>query len=139
MNKFNHLFLLWLPVLAWMALIFYLSSIPNLKTSPDPQIDRILRKVAHFLFYSIGFFTLFRAINFRQPKPNYWLPFVLAVLYSISDEYHQTFVPTRHGAPTDVLIDSGGAFFGSLLTGIFLVKLNKNLKLQTLLQRYKII
>jgi VanZ family protein len=33
----------------------------------------------------------------------------IAVLYAISDEYHQTFVTGRHGSWVDVAIDSMGA------------------------------
>ncbi len=32
----------------------------------------------------------------------------IAVLYAVSDEYHQTFVAGRHGSPIDVLIDGAG-------------------------------
>jgi VanZ family protein len=34
---------------------------------------------------------------------------VLAVLYAISDEVHQSFVPTREGTLRDVIIDAIGA------------------------------
>lgn len=50
-----------------------------------------------------------------------WLALVLAVLYAISDEFHQTFVPGRNGTPVDVTIDSLGASLG-LLFRIWLTK-----------------
>jgi VanZ family protein len=40
---------------------------------------------------------------------------VLAVLYAVSDEVHQTFVAGRHGSPRDVLIDAVGAALGLLV------------------------
>lgn len=50
-----------------------------------------------------------------------WLALLLAVLYAISDEFHQTFVPGRNGTPVDVAIDSLGASLG-LLFRIWLTK-----------------
>ena len=35
---------------------------------------------------------------------------IIGVLYAISDEYHQTFVPLRDGRVRDVVIDSIGIF-----------------------------
>lgn len=37
---------------------------------------------------------------------------VFCILYAISDEVHQVFVPGRGAQVTDVLIDSFGAFIG---------------------------
>ena len=44
---------------------------------------------------------------------------VAAVLYASSDEYHQTFVPTRGGKWTDVVIDTGGVSLAILLSWTF--------------------
>ncbi|WP_243096886.1 VanZ family protein [Thermohalobacter berrensis] len=38
--------------------------------------------------------------------------FVFCILYAISDEVHQLFVPGRDAQITDVMIDSAGAFIG---------------------------
>ena len=43
------------------------------------------------------------------------MSFVFCVLYAISDEVHQYFVPGRAMMATDVLIDSIGAILGCLL------------------------
>jgi VanZ family protein len=40
------------------------------------------------------------------------LSLIICILYSISDEIHQTFVPGRGGNIIDVLIDSTGSFIG---------------------------
>jgi VanZ family protein len=42
---------LWLPVVIWAGFIFYLSSVPNLKT--NLKYDFILRKTAHIAEYFI--------------------------------------------------------------------------------------
>ena len=40
---------------------------------------------------------------------------IITVLYGISDEIHQIFVPGRHFAILDILTDSAGILFASLL------------------------
>ena len=43
------------------------------------------------------------------------LPFIIGVLYAVSDEIHQLFVPGRAGQLRDVLIDSAGILIGMCL------------------------
>lgn len=101
---------LWSPVFLWAGLIFYLSSIPSLNTGWGVW-DFILRKIAHISEYFILTLFLFRAFK-GTFKLSYKLLIVwssvLSFLYVLSDEYHQTFVPTRSGNLEDVLIDTLG-------------------------------
>jgi VanZ family protein len=103
----------WLAVAGWMALIFYLSSQPQLPSAPDPWADLIFKKGAHFTAYAV------LAVLFRRALPEgrwIWaLAWALAVLYAASDEWHQSFVPGRHPQLTDVLIDACGAATGLLI------------------------
>jgi VanZ family protein len=128
MSKFKSILILWLPVLFWLWLIFFLSSIPNLKASQNPVLDEILRKTAHFLEYLILYVLFFRALNWQKPKKNFWLPFVLTFVYSFSDEFHQFFVPTRSARFYDVLIDGSGTFIGGLIVWKLLPKVRNKLK-----------
>lgn len=91
------------PPLALMGLIFFLSAQPDL-TSGLGLIDLIGRKVIHATQFGLLWWLWLRALGFRRP----WLAAGIAILYAISDEYHQTFVPGRHGTPLDVLIDAAG-------------------------------
>ena len=56
-------------------------------------------------------------------KKAYAIAFVLSVIYAVTDEIHQIFVPGREGKISDVVIDSSGSFFGIglfvLLRGFF--------------------
>ena len=64
---------------------------------------------------------LYRAVfgSFRLPlKKVTRVVFTIAFLYAVSDEIHQSFVPTRHGTVTDVAIDT----FGILLVIYFFHK-----------------
>jgi hypothetical protein len=96
----------WLPVVAWAAVIFAVSSIPSLGTGLGVW-DLVLRKLAHATEYAVLGFLLARVV---APVP----AFALGVLYAITDEVHQTFVSGRHGAPRDVLIDAFGVGIGLL-------------------------
>jgi VanZ family protein len=81
-------------------------------------------KYFFFLFCSFVLYLLmFRALHEgSQPRPRrggYWLAMILTVLYGISDELHQSFVPTRDSSVIDVLSDSVGALLGILALVVF--------------------
>ena len=99
---------LWAPVVGWAALIFALSSIPDLGTGLGTW-DLVLRKVAHAGEYAILGALLLRATR-RLP-----LSLAVGVLYAVSDELHQRTVEGRVGSPLDVLIDAVGVGAGLVL------------------------
>jgi VanZ family protein len=99
---------LWLPVVAWAALIFAFSSVPDLGTGLGGW-DLVLRKIAHAAEYAVLGALLARAL--RRPA----LAAALGVLYAVSDEVHQAFVPGRMGSPVDVAIDAVGVIAGVIL------------------------
>ena len=96
---------LWLPVVAWAAVIFAVSSIPHLGTGLGTW-DLVLRKLAHATEYGILGALLLRALGRPVPAA------LLAVAYAASDELHQHFVSGRHAAPLDVAIDAAGVLVG---------------------------
>jgi VanZ family protein len=98
---------LWLPVVAWAALIFMLSSIPDLGTGLGTW-DLVLRKIAHAAEFAVLGALLLRALGNMLPALG------LGVAYAVSDEIHQSFVEGRRGAPLDVLIDAVGVGLGVL-------------------------
>lgn len=115
MEKVKKIFNLWFPVFCWMGVLFCLSSIPNLRVAESNFWDEILRSGAHFIFYGIGYFLFFRAINFGRQAKNFWLPLVLTFAYALFDEIHQTFVPTRSFQLQDLAVDFAGAAIGGLI------------------------
>jgi VanZ family protein len=98
----------WVPVVAWAALIFTISSIPSLSTGLGLW-DTILRKGAHTTEYAILGFLLIRAIRRELPA------FLIGAAYAATDEFHQHFVRGRHGSPVDVAIDALGLALGILV------------------------
>ncbi|MFH1367332.1 MAG: VanZ family protein [Patescibacteria group bacterium] len=107
----------YLPLFLWAGLIFYFSSLPNLKSGFEETWDFIFRKAAHILEYAILSILMLR-VGLRREKTErrskvYFLALVFAILYALSDEYHQSFVAGREMALRDVLIDSLGIVGGS--------------------------
>lgn len=104
----------WVSVILWMGIIFALSSIPDLRSGLQPLWDLVLRKVAHTLEYAILGWLIFRAFEksgidrFRAAV----FSVLLSVFYAGTDEFHQMFVPGRHGSPLDALIDGVGIIVG---------------------------
>jgi VanZ family protein len=108
-----------IPALGWMALIFYLSSIPNLELGGElSAYDLVLRKLAHMFEYSVLYCLYFWGLrpNFSL-KQTLSISFILSLAYAVSDEVHQMFVVTREGKPLDVLIDLVG-----IVSAYFLIK-----------------
>jgi VanZ family protein len=103
---------LWLPVVAWAAVIFAFSSIPSLSSGLGTW-DTVLRKGAHVTEYAILGALLMRALRRAGPA------FVAAVAYAASDELHQHFVRGRHASPIDVAIDGVGITIGLLFWARF--------------------
>jgi VanZ family protein len=97
----------WLPVVAWAAAIFALSSIPALDSGLGAW-DVLLRKAAHLTEYAVLGALLVRALR-ELPA------FVAGVAYAITDELHQTVVAGRAGALLDVAVDATGVLLGILL------------------------
>lgn len=94
----------WLPVFLWAALIFFLSSIAQVKASEFLVLDFIFKKTAHLTEYAILYLLIFRAT-----KKNLIFSLILTLAYALSDEIHQSFVPGRTAAWYDFGLDLSGA------------------------------
>ena len=98
----------WLPAALIMAVIFGFSSTPSTKLPNFGLLDLVVKKGGHMLGY--GLLALAYWYGLRFEKRRGWLALLFAVLYAISDEFHQSFVPGRHPGWVDVLVfDGGGA------------------------------
>jgi VanZ family protein len=107
----RHPFLhLWLPLLAWMGLIFYLSAQPDLPHPNTGWADLLVSNGAHATVFGVLAVLWARALG-ERPRA---LPIALALtlLYALSDEFHQAFVPGRHPDPWDLIFDGLGAAVG---------------------------
>jgi VanZ family protein len=102
----------WGPAVALMLGIFLASSVPNLDTVATGVSDKSL----HFVAYGALGVLLLRALAGARwagvtpaAAAGAW---VLAVLWGVTDELHQAFVPGRTAALDDWLADAGGAIAG---------------------------
>ena len=104
----------WLPLLLWMAIIFYMSGRTRDEVPSFGAWDLLVKKGAHFLAYGLCALLAWGAVQgWKRPLRHHSMrpllfAAIITILYAASDEIHQTFVPTRHGQPLDVLIDTLG-------------------------------
>jgi VanZ family protein len=140
----------WGLVLGWMALIFILSAQPGVQSAalsggitefikgtvevlaPGADINiellsHFVRKNAHFFAYLLLGVLALNAL--RRSGRKGWksaaAAFAICVLYSISDEFHQLYVPGRSGQISDVILDSFGALTG---IGVYLLAAKQKIK-----------
>jgi VanZ family protein len=86
-----------------MAVIFWFSHQPSNSIADFGAWDLLIKKLAHLLAYAVLALLAYVATG------RYSVAWGIAVLYAMSDEFHQTFIPGRNGTAVDVLIDSLGA------------------------------
>ena len=108
----------WLPVAAYMALIFYFSSLPH----PDEELPKFLfetlgDKLLHVIEYAVLGVLCYRAFR-RAAGPfaaAYAVVFaiVTASVYGATDEVHQAFVPFRTATWLDWVADTAGGVVGA--------------------------
>jgi len=125
-NKIN-IFL----VIIWMLIIFLFSSFNATESSDQSGVivkfianlfninniellSLIIRKLAHFTEYLILGLLV---INMMKDYHYSYLiiSIIICIIYAISDEMHQLFVPGRSCQLTDILIDSLGSIMGIYL------------------------
>ena len=108
--KRQPLLYLWLPVVAWMGLIFYLSAQPDLPTPDAGWLQLVISSAAHIFLFGVLAMLWARALG--QQRFAWLFALTLALLYALSDEFHQAFVPGRHPDPWDLACDALGAALG---------------------------
>ena len=94
-----------------MLVIFVLSAQSNFDfISPHWQSDP-LSMSAHFTEYALLAVLFWQAFRHTPSTARHALvwAFVCTVLYAVSDEFHQSFVPGRFPDVRDVLVDAAGA------------------------------
>ena len=134
----------WALVILWMALIFLFSHQPATESAEmssgitriisniikaiasnidlnQESLHHIIRKCAHFTIYLILGLLVHNALigNNISTLKRILLAFLICVLYAVSDEIHQIFIPGRSGQISDVLLDSSGGLLGILILHIF--------------------
>jgi VanZ family protein len=113
-------FLRFLPSLLVMLAIFFFSARPSIDL-PQTIWELIFYKAGHVIGYALLAWAYWRAAGFKDNRR--WTVWVLAILYAVTDEYHQSFVPGRHPSAFDVLFyDNLGALVSLWLTSRFMTR-----------------
>ncbi len=137
MRLFSSAAFRWLLPVVWMVLIF-IGSTDRLSAAhtshfiepflrwlfhgslSDQQIDEIhflIRKTAHLCEYAVLCILFWWALASPGTAVRPWwhrslFAVALAACFAASDEFHQSFVPSRGASVEDVLIDTVGATLG---------------------------
>ena len=104
----------WGPALVWAAVIFTFSSFSKLPAPPGGLTD----KHAHLAVYGVLGALLVWGLTDRAPARTTWkvvaTVVVVALLYGLSDEFHQSFVPGREVSGLDLAADVAGAAIAAI-------------------------
>ncbi|HEX8888062.1 MAG TPA: VanZ family protein [Pyrinomonadaceae bacterium] len=126
------------PLLLWLAFIFFASTgefsadntsriIRPLLLWLFPRISEerlsfahfLIRKAAHFTEYAVLAFFAARAFSTSSKdqlrRRWFFISLALVIIYALTDEYHQSFVPGRTSSIYDSLIDTSGGLTMLLL------------------------
>ncbi|NOT33602.1 MAG: VanZ family protein [Candidatus Eisenbacteria bacterium] len=112
--------LYWLPVLAYVALIFIVSSRPGLEPPfRFPNAD----KVAHLFEYGVLGLLLVRALRahspFRAALTGGMVALLIGFAVGAGDEFWQSFVPGRESTILDWFADALGITFAQIVYLLF--------------------
>ena len=110
--KLDYYLKYWTPVIIYMGFIYYLSSLPNPIEQIIPEQALIYfdfeRFIYHIVEYGILSLLFYRALKITVKNPQ-TLAILITILYAITDEIHQFYVPGRFSNVFDIAIDSFGA------------------------------
>jgi VanZ family protein len=130
----------WWPAILWAILIFTFSTgaftsentsrviipalrwmFPHAMAETLALIHHVIRKSAHFTEYFIFSLLLLHALRAgRRDFGMRWALIVILIVagYAALDEFHQSFVPGRGPAVSDVLLDTTGGAAAQLLVAL---------------------
>ena len=98
-----------------------IKSIQNLEKAEKEkvlkQIEHFIRKLAHFSLYTVVGFLLMSLISTYKlkQKNRVCISLGIGLIYAISDEIHQSFIPERTPMISDVCIDTCGVITGIII------------------------
>jgi VanZ family protein len=118
-------YLFWGLALLWMLVIFAFSHQAHSGAYTEAYLQEAnvpIRKLAHMFEFAVlavlyqaalaGYLIAPSETAEKNKLKNYWLALALALLYALSDEFHQAFVPGRSATLFDAAVDAAGALAG---------------------------
>ena len=111
---------LWAPPIAWACAIFAASARSSVPLPGVPGIDLAAHAAEYLVLCVLLARPLWRHLS-RVPGSVVWaLAILLCLLYAVTDEAHQAFIPGRYCDPLDVAADVTGACLGAIAVGLAL-------------------
>jgi VanZ family protein len=99
----------WVVVAAYMAALFTASSGPGVDLPPGQNWDKVLHAGAFGVLALLATWALARGRTHAATSRMLLAACLITVLYGVTDEYHQSFVPGRDASVYDLLADALGA------------------------------
>lgn len=105
------------PMLHWLF--------PSLSPESLGRVHEAARKCCHLAEYAVLALLLWRALHVNKNNLPPWSwpkvggTLLIVCFYAATDEFHQSFVPTRTPHVTDVLIDTVGGALGLFALWVF--------------------
>jgi VanZ family protein len=139
----------WLPVLIWLCVIFVGSTDvlsaeqtsrfvepflrwlkPDISFETLAQIHFFARKLGHIFEYALLAIFLWRALrsgaNLRvKISILVIVVWFVCAIFAATDEFHQSFIPSRTASPNDVVIDIFGVVIGLTICMGFALRINR--------------
>jgi VanZ family protein len=109
----SHTSSVFLPILHWLF--------PSAGPESLGHMHFFIRKSAHFTEYFVFSLLLLRSLQGKEKEWRLrWAIWALAIAagYSMLDEFHQSFVPSRTASPWDSLLDTAGAAAAQAVLGL---------------------
>ncbi|HHD56315.1 MAG TPA: VanZ family protein [Desulfobulbaceae bacterium] len=100
-----------IPMILVMGIIFFLSNQPgDTLPLPDvPNLDKLLHAGIYSLLAATTLFAVQNESTLKKPRLSGFFVLLFCLLYGISDEWHQSFVPGRTPSIWDIAADTTGA------------------------------
>jgi len=94
--------------------IFYFSSISGTSYQVGTELIPIIYHLV--VFFLFNFFLLVSIKGNKKIKISYIIiALSISIIYALSDEFHQIFIPFRNPSIQDILIDTIGIFLSTIL------------------------
>lgn len=75
----------------------------------------IVRKSAHLVLFALLGVFVYNSIDLPKGRKRFLVALIICILYAVSDEIHQSFIPGRACRMSDIVIDATGIAVGQLL------------------------
>ncbi|NIA19962.1 MAG: VanZ family protein [Xanthomonadaceae bacterium] len=104
------------PLLGYCGLIFYLSCQSGIDLPSFAQSDKVLHLAEYAVLGALAYRFFQQLLPGKTPVFVVMVAFLFALVYGLSDEFHQSFVSGRDSSWLDILADGAGGYLGARVT-----------------------